>query len=350
MRAGVWATILILVAMPVLADDRAELWRQCEYDLCMSAERRIAACSQLIDSRREAEPSLAVLFYFRGRGHYFAQQADRALADYGEAIRLNQWFPDAYRWRAYAFADIKNYDRAIGDFDQAIRLDPWSFEAWIGRAGVHLARNDHARAIEDLNKAIHVDPYAADAYKMRAQAWSALGERDRARRDEDTGTSLDPGYWTFGCSMGLPGNGGDPDLDPALPLAMCHHALILAPRSRTALLIRGRLYLRLRQFDLAIADLDRAVSLKPCDTSVLGFRAIARLRAGRPEASIADCDAILRMDPKDRETRDVIAGALYIRGVARRRAGDVTGGDIDIAAAKAKNADIAETMAQHGVE
>ncbi len=51
--------------------------------------------------------------------------------------------------------------------------------------------------------------------------------------------------------------------------------------------------------------------------------------------AIADYGAAVALNPKD-------AGSLYCRGMAKLRGGDKTGGNADIAAAKAIKPDIAE--------
>ena len=60
-----------------------------------------------------------------------------------------------------------------------------------------------------------------------------------------------------------------------------------------------------------------------------------------PQA-IADYDAALKVDPDP-------ASALFGRGVARRRMGDVSGGNADIAAAIAIDGTVAEQLARRGV-
>jgi hypothetical protein len=42
-------------------------------------------------------------------------------------------------------------------------------------------------------------------------------------------------------------------------------------------------------------------------------------------------------------------GTLFVRGLAKRRLGDPAGGDADVTAAKAMDAEVARTVADHGV-
>jgi tetratricopeptide (TPR) repeat protein len=63
---------------------------------------------------------------------------------------------------------------------------------------------------------------------------------------------------------------------------------------------------------------------------------------GEYDAAITDYDAALRLDPK-------LPTALYGRGLAKLRKGDVAGGHADIAAAQAMFADIAAEFERIGV-
>jgi hypothetical protein len=62
----------------------------------------------------------------------------------------------------------------------------------------------------------------------------------------------------------------------------------------------------------------------------------------RYDKAIADDSASLEVNPK-------WASALYVRGVAKRRIGEVKSGDADIAAAKAIDSSIDKTYADYGV-
>ncbi len=66
------------------------------------------------------------------------KEYDKAIADYGEAIRLNPGDAEAYARRGCASRAGKRYDQAITDFDEAIRLDPKDSEAYYGRSVVEM--------------------------------------------------------------------------------------------------------------------------------------------------------------------------------------------------------------------
>jgi S1-C subfamily serine protease len=129
------------------------------------------------------------------------------------------------------------------------------------------------------------------------------------------------------------------------------------PRGAGEFLNRGRLYVHLRQGTRAAADCDAALKLDPKNVVALVERSRARLLKGDTGAAVADCDAALKLDPKcvaaligraaDRSVQgqqdDAIADctaalkidpkcavAFAARGDARRRKGDLSGAVADL--------------------
>jgi len=127
----------------------------------------------------------------------------------------------------------------------------------------------------------------------------------------------------------------------------------------------------------ALDDMDRAVAMKPHDAATLNARCFARAQANKDlPAALDDCNEALKLAPRDPPTLDsrgfvyfrlgqldravadydaaldvdgTIAPSLYIRGIAKRRQGDVKGGDADIAAAEKRDPSVSDTYKRLGV-
>jgi tetratricopeptide (TPR) repeat protein len=110
-----------------------------------------------------------------------------------------------------------------------------------------------------------------------------------------------------------------------------------------AVLWNARCHFRAVVGDLqaALADCNESLRLLPSIVA-FGTRGFVLLKLGRFDEAIAEYDAGLKVYAKG-------AASLYGRGVARRKKGDVAGGDADIAAAKALKGDIADLYAEWGV-
>jgi Tfp pilus assembly protein PilF len=78
---------------------------------------RTAAASE--GPNKEAVSHLEKGIIFFDRNDY-----DLALAEFTEAIRIDQNYAKAYAWRARIYADKGANDTAIADAAQALRIDP----------------------------------------------------------------------------------------------------------------------------------------------------------------------------------------------------------------------------------
>jgi tetratricopeptide (TPR) repeat protein len=96
-----------------------------------------------------------------------------------------------------------------------------------------------------------------------------------------------------------------------------------------------------RDLDAALADCNDALRFKPGNPAMMDSRALVYYRMGRYAEAIAEYDAVLR-------ARSGFAPSLYMRGVARIKSGDAAGAD-DVAAANAKDASVAQGYAKFGL-
>ncbi len=180
----------------------------------------------------------------------------------------------AYANSGMAFMYKGDHYRALADLTQAVEIDPTYAIAFTDRGTVYDSKNDHAHAIADFDAAIKLDPKSSDALIGRCAA--------RAEQGDDLQAALSD------CNQALQMRGNN---------------------SPGALNSRGFAYLRLGQYDNAIADYNAALKIN------------ARL-----------------------------ASALYGRGLAKQKKGDAAGGVVDMAAANLVQSDIADNFAGYGVK
>ena len=154
----------------------------------------------------------------KGDGYLAQGEHQRAIEQYGEAIRLDPQDAVAYNQRGVAYVGLGQPERALQDFDEAIRLNPrhacwpspscdWpsgpSRSLWKGGperlASFHsnrgLAYNELGRrelALQDFDEAIRLDPQLAQAYHGRGLVYRAIGQV--AEGDRDIAKARELGY------------------------------------------------------------------------------------------------------------------------------------------------------------
>ncbi|HEY5315488.1 MAG TPA: tetratricopeptide repeat protein [Pirellulales bacterium] len=118
--------------------------------------------------------------------------ADRAITDCNEAIRLNPNDPLAYLVRSSVWTEKGESEKAIADCNEAIRLDPKDPDAYIARSGVCTAKGETDKAIADCSEAIRLDPKSDVAYLIRGLLRSSKQQYDRAIADYSEVIRLNP--------------------------------------------------------------------------------------------------------------------------------------------------------------
>ena len=183
------AAALVLAAPGAFAQTQQE--RQwCESETGVTADQRIDGCSAVIKAGREKGDKLAEVFNNRGVAYRVKGDHERAIQDYGQAIKLNTKFAAAYINRGVAYDHKGDYDRAIADYEQALKLKP-SAEGHFNRGNAHLAKREYDRAIDDYNQAIKLKADFAAAFDNRCWARAVVGILKPALADCNAGAPTD---------------------------------------------------------------------------------------------------------------------------------------------------------------
>jgi tetratricopeptide (TPR) repeat protein len=281
---------------------------------------------------------------YEGRGAAYANKAlfALALADYDQAIKLSPKTPLYWDNRGLAYVNQGKTGEAVADFTQALELDPKNADVLLHRATTYRVGKDWDHALADLDHAIALHPDAAGPYADRGLVHNLKGEPDLALKDLDKALALDPkAVGALAARGGLHEARGEWDL----AIADLSQALALNPRNAGMLNVRCWVRAQAgRELDQALDDCGAAIAMGNAQlrAAALDSRGLVRIRLKQFDLAVADYDDALRLNPK-------AASSLYARGLAKRLRGDAVQGDADIASAKALKADVAQSYARIGL-
>jgi tetratricopeptide (TPR) repeat protein len=280
-----------------------------------SADLRIGGCTALIRTGKYSNKNLSIIFNLRGKAYRDNRDIEAALKDYDQAIRLDPNNAQAYANRGSAFHAKKQYDRALADYAKSLALKPDNATAWAYQGDSYYYAGKPEDAIKSFANAIKYSPDWMWPYNDRGELYLDRDDFELAIKDFDNVVRTSSAYamgWNNRCR---------------------------------ALAIVGRLDQALRDCEEALKINPKFVNhmLKSGNVSAIQHRGLIHLKAGRLGPAIEDFDKALEL------TKDS-AEVLYSRGVAKVKNGDATGGNADIAAAKAIDSGIAEKMAKYGVK
>ena len=117
---------------------------------------------------------------------------DGAIAEFGNAIKLDPTNAEAYERRGDAKEAKGDNDGAIADYTRCIELEPINADAYNARGDARLATGDKDGAIGDYDSAIELEPINGEVYNRRGDAKHAKGDDDGAIPDYSTSIELDP--------------------------------------------------------------------------------------------------------------------------------------------------------------
>ena len=214
-------------------------------------------CFELIDDLVQFFSRNAKLYYCRGFVHDCRGDANLAIADYSEAIRLNPKYAEAYHGRGTVYYNTHEQDKAIADYTEAIQLYP----AYEGRRAKVLRNrgwvyedketiDGYSKAIADYEWArncgrIYCSEVECDVYFKRGKLYAEDGNYDRAIADMSAIIELDDGISADYDEASRRGPEYDPDSYPtnygSEPAGQAYNN-------------RGFYYCKKGEYDRAIAD------------------------------------------------------------------------------------------------
>ena len=215
---------------------------------------------------------------------------ERAVRDFGEAIRIDPKYPDSYLERGQALFKLGETERAIADYSAAIARDPQHGAAFRARGMAYLYRGTPEPALADLSKTIDLaerDPSLLApielfyARRSRGSIYDSKQQYDLEiadctaliesyARDPILVEALKANYGDAGAANILATihrqranahirrsnwEGAVADLTEAIPLS--------SDRGYTTLIDRSKLYEGLGLRDQAVADVQAALGVRP---------------------------------------------------------------------------------------
>jgi len=132
--------------------------------------------------------------YKRAQKAYEAENFDEAIQIFGEVIKIDPTYVEAYVSRGMAWTEKSQPEKAIKDYNEAIKVDPKFVQAWFHRGIYWNNRKEFDKGIKDFSEALALEPKDDAALYNRGIAWAGKGDFDKAIKDYDASIKLDDAY------------------------------------------------------------------------------------------------------------------------------------------------------------
>jgi tetratricopeptide (TPR) repeat protein len=143
--------------------------------------KAVAFFTSAIESGGLSRANLALAYYYRGAEHLKLDRPDEAIADLDQAVAMEpRRFPAAYSDRGIAYRRKGDYAKAIADYGEAIRLWPHWHDWYLNRGIAYAASGQYEDAVADYTKALYYRPGLASAFVLRGDVYLQQGRKAEA--------------------------------------------------------------------------------------------------------------------------------------------------------------------------
>lgn len=236
-----------------------------------------------IDVAIEEDPDDVRLREMRGLALLVGQRTDEARATFDDAIERAPDSADLLFQRGRLFASVGDMERAMADLDKAIGLAPDASEALVLRARLHQQAGDGDAARADLERVLGRQADHAAALELRGLIAADRGDYAAAISDFRRLVRQNPEDAVLVGQLGLLYLG---DKQPREAIRRFSRALEIDPAQFLSWRGRSDAEISVGDHASAIADLEKAMELRPDDAGVLNN--LAWVLATSPDDTLRD--------------------------------------------------------------
>ncbi len=247
------------------------------------------------------------------------QILERALTLTQQALALNDSLPIAHSLLGNIYVLQQQYDQAIMEGERALALDPNNADNYSNQAMLLNFAGKPEEALRAVEQAIRLNPHSPPTYLLQlgwsnvlagryAEAIATLQESiNRNPNFLPAHTMLALSYWLqWGSQLSPP----DQTLGPAL--AAIQRALALNDFLPSNHIYLGYIYLSQRQYDQALAEMERAVALAPTEAMSHAALAVVLSCMGKTEDALQATAQALRLKSTLGDEYLANVGAVYV--------------------------------------
>lgn len=210
-----------------------------------------------------------------------------AIDEFNKAILVDPNLAAAFVGRALARKMIQDYESALNDIGKATDAEPSYAEAYIVSGDIHASLREYELALADYNMALKLEPENEKAINSKIIVLMQTDMHKEAQKLLEDAIDNNPEYSDFYYSRGILQNSREKfskaieDFDMALELG-------LNTDPYGIYINRGFSFLRIDEYDNAIADFSQAVDIDPDNASGYHSRARAYYRLDNFEEAVSD--------------------------------------------------------------
>jgi tetratricopeptide (TPR) repeat protein len=206
---------------------------------------------------------LAASYFYLGLAYSQMPEADsEAIHFLSKSIELNDDNEYAYFYRGQSYASIQEYDEAIDDFEIVLSLNNRNDEAWKKLAICHFYKENYRAALDAYTKAHELNPEITNEFRLIGVIYSFSGEL------------------------------------PEIAI-IAYDIEIAVTNDAHSYYLRGEEYRKIEEFEKALKDYNRAISLIDNEPDFYNGRARLKIALDDYRGGSLDGERAITLDPKN---------------------------------------------------
>lgn len=196
------------------------------------------------------DPTIAL--YEKARDYMMMNRFDDAEKIFKELLDLNNGDGNSYMGLArIALQRDRDHKKAVSYYNKAIKAAPSNKGFYSSRAAAYQYLDEHEKAIIDYGKMLEIDPKDSKALSSRATCYLKLNKFEEAHADLKKAKRYDPGRADYYNKQMI-------DIEVKLNLQTDR-----SYENASTLISRSDSYLKEKEFQLAVDDLNNALKIEP---------------------------------------------------------------------------------------
>jgi len=285
-----------------------------------------AQALQLLEKAVALDPQYAEAYALLGSAYSLAwtlrwsadpQTLERALASARRAVALDDSLPAGHVILSLIYVRQQQYDKAIAESERAIILDPNNDNSYVNQAEVLNVAGRPEEALRAVEQAMRLNPRYPPLYLYElAWAYSATGRYTEAIATLQELISRNPNFMAhfhLAISYLLQWHSQQSPAGQTLAPAMeaAQQALTLNDSLPINHIVLGCVYLFQRQYDQALVEMERVVTLGPNEAGNYAALAATLSLVGRMEEALETAAQALRLKPGTPDIHLADVGTVY---------------------------------------
>ncbi|AFZ11447.1 Tetratricopeptide TPR_1 repeat-containing protein [Crinalium epipsammum PCC 9333] len=238
-------------------------------------------------------------------------QDDQAIAAFEQAIKQKPAYVHlAWYGKGMALASQDKYTEAVAAFEQAIK-NKQNFYPALKEQSIALQQlNQLERALVAIDQAILIQPENANLYLKKSLVLKGLKRYPGSLAAITKAVQISPNAEVYNQR----GNIYPLQKQWDLAIADFNKAIEINPINADAYINRGFVYYNLKKWDLALADFNQAIQLNPQYVEAFFNIGLVNYEMGKTQEAIQRWQQVVNLDKKQAEPQMALAVAMYSKG------------------------------------